>query len=330
MDYVQFKARRAELCAGDSTLLDLSEMNLYRSLPAAFTGEFLAIEPSSDGRALHRCYLRDLMLESLEFEHSLRSRLLISHGVRRSLGALFQTLAERGQSVLIPSDVYPVYFEIAHRAGVRFGEYRARQGIPGFTMMESHDAVLVCDPLKPWGGSMSPADCELLRQWASHGSRLVIVDGAYSFRPSEHVRKLVRESSCALLGSLSKGWLIPDHAGYCLIAEAWKDVVQPAFVALAKDEQRLRVSFEALEKHAARPAVARERLLELAGAFGERMRVLGIQTSQVHGYFATTSLGFDELLGKGCMGMPASVFGASGSDGCVLSTLPPCPPGSSW
>lgn len=323
MDHVELKSRRADLKRDNPALVDFGETNLYRSLATAYPDQFGPITPSTDARSKHRCHLAELILSALNLESELRSRLLISHGVRRSLLSLFQTLARMGKTIWIPADVYPVYAEIARTAGIDFAKYAAREGLPNRDALNTRDALLICDPLKPWGGSLSAAQCESLLAWSKDGSRLVIIDGAYSFVPSMAVLELARSNGCALLGSLSKGWLIPDHGGYCLLPHSWCFAAKPAFQSLPKDERRFQISFSALVQHAQRPHSVHAQLTRLAEDFRSQAARLGVPASNVNGYFATTPLGFDELLRRGCIGIPASVFGASARSGCVLSTLPP-------
>lgn len=323
MDHTELKLRRRTLVDDDPTLIDLAETNLYRSLPAAWPDVFPPIEPSQSTRAAHRCHFVDLLLDALQLGEELRSRTLVSHGVRRSLSALFDLLSRHDRTVLIPGDVYPVYEQLARKTGVRFDPYSARDGLPESDRLNQHDALLICDPLKPWGGSLSPVECNMLATWTGNGQRLAIIDAAYQFVPSPHLVRLTVSGGCALLGSMSKGWLIPDHGGYCVVPDSWRAEAREVFASLPRDEHRLRVSFAGLSAHRSRPIEVANHLRVLGDALSQRTAQLDIPASPVNGYFARTSLRFDELLAKGCIGIPASVFGAPESAGCVLSTLPP-------
>ncbi|MFZ4573949.1 MAG: aminotransferase class I/II-fold pyridoxal phosphate-dependent enzyme [Phycisphaerales bacterium] len=321
MNHAELNDRRAELKAAMPGLLDLAETNLYRRLPRLYPELFAEVRASNDAKAPYRCHLAELMMEHLGLEPGLRSRVLVSHGVRRSLSSLFTILAARGVESLVPGDVYPVYGELARRAGASFTEYAARDGLPPREALDSFGALLVCDPLKPWGGSLTPAECDRISAWSRGGDRIAIVDAAYSFRPSPHIEAMAREGACCLLGSLSKGWLIPDHLGYCFLPEQWTREARSAFAALPKDESKLRVGFAALSEDPNRPSRVAGVLARLAERMEGELHHRRIPAAAVSGYFTRTPLDFQSLLDAGCVGIPASVFGAPDDAGCLVSTL---------
>lgn len=314
MTHAEFLALRESLRASRPSLVDCAELNVYRSLALP------PIAPSIDPQARYRCHLAERFLAHLGLPESLKPRAQVSHGVRRSLRALFGVLASRGARVGVPSDVYPVYLQLAADAGVTVVPFEARRGLPE---LERVDAVLLCEPLKPWGTTLSEAESLRLEAWAREDAgRLVMIDSAYATPPTATVRRLVDQGAAALLCSLSKGWLLPDHVGLCLTPPAWQPLAREAFATLEKDEAKLRIGFAALTEHAHRP-------LEVARALASQAARLDaftgarpeLEASACKGYFAHSPRSFDELLAVGVLAVPASVFG--GASGTVLSSLAP-------
>ncbi|MDC3988821.1 hypothetical protein [Polyangium jinanense] len=315
MNHETFLARRAELRATHPALVDLAELNVYRSLGRAFP----IILPSTHPEAPYRCHLAERFLAHLDLPQTLKPRTQVSHGVRRSLRALLGLLAKQNARVGVPADVYPVYLQLAAEAGATVVPWEARVGLPDLYAL---DALLVCEPLKPWGSSLTPLEVEELRRWArADERRMLILDSVYATPPTGASRALLEDESALLLTSLSKGWLVPDHAGICIVPERFRKETRDAFAELPKDEQRLRIGYAALTEHAARPR-------EVSAALRERARKLDELTSarpelgasSCIGYFATSSRSFDALLEMGILGVPATVFG--GPEGLsVLSSL---------
>ncbi len=321
----QFLRVRAELRASRPELIDRSELDLYRSLAQLDPVGFAAILPSSHPEAQYRCHLAERFLDHLGLPSELKPRTHVSHGVRRSLRALFGLLAARGLTVGIPDDVYPVYGQLAAEAGVRVRTWSAAAGLPSEPVLASVSALLICEPLKPWGRSMSEAEASRLSAWVRDDeNRLLIVDSAYATPPSPIALGLVHDQAAAVLVSLSKGWLIPDHAGLCIVPSRWQPATREAFAALAKHEQRLRIGYAALTEHADRPLAVTATLARL----GQQLDALTasrpeLGSSACVGYFAIAELGFAELLEHGVLGIPAAVFGGDPSTPrCVLSSLP--------
>lgn len=315
MNHDDFLVRRNHLRASRPELIDLSELNLYRSLAPHFG----PIEPSTHAEAPWRCHVAERYLEVLDLPAQLKSRAQVSHGVRRSLRALFGLLARRDAVVGVPGDVYPVYLQLAAEAGVTVSAYQARLGLPDLAGL---DAVLVCDPLKPWGGQLSAAEGARLTSWVqADASRLVIIDSAYATPPNPVALQLMHAQLAVLLVSLSKGWLVPDHAGLCLVPEAWQRATREAFSQLPKDEVKVRVGYAALTTHVARPRAVAEVLKSRAARLDEFAAARpALRAERCIGYFAVSACSFDDLLAQGVLGVPASVFGGPESL-TVLSSL---------
>ncbi|NTX17038.1 hypothetical protein HUA76_40320 [Myxococcus sp. CA056] len=298
-------------------LVDLAELNVYRSLAPTFA----AIAPSTHPEAPYRCHLAERFLAHLELDAELKSRTQVSHGVRRSLRALFGWLASRNARVGVPADVYPVYLQLAGEAGVEVVPFSAREGLPE---LEACDALLLCEPLKPWGRSPRSEEAERVERWvrAEPGKRVLIIDSAYATPPTPWTLRLLREELAFILVSLSKSWLIPDHVGLCITPSRWRQDARAVFAPLPKDEQKLRIGYAALTEHASRPR-------QVGALLAERARALDaftatrpeLRTSPCVGYFATSQCSFDELLEQGVLGVPASVFGGP-AQVTILSSLP--------
>lgn len=316
MNHEQYLAWRTRLRRERPELLDLGELNVYRSLGPSFA----PIEPSTEREARYRCHLAERFLDRLGLPRSLAARALVSHGVRRSLRALFGMLAEGDARVAIPSDVYPTYLSLAREAGVEHVLYEARVGLPS---LERFDVLLVCDPCKPWGGRV---DLSLAIAWARERSgRRVIVDAVYAMPPDVGVLEAALRGELVLLTSISKSWLVPDHLGLCLVPEDLVTAARAAFSGLEKDESKLRIGFSALTDHASRPIEVRARLAELAARLDALTRERPeLAASPCDGYFAVSSRTCAALLERGVIAAPATVFGGP-ERLSILSSLPPVP-----
>lgn len=304
MKHEAFLRERDALLRARPTLLDCGELNVYRSLAP----HFAPIAPSTHEQAPYRCHLAEQFLTRLGLGHELEARTQVSHGVRRSLSALATLLATRGARVGLPADVYPVYLELFAAAGADVRPFPAQHGLPA---LDGLDALLLCEPLKPWGSSLTERDAEHLTAWVrAEPERMVIIDSAYATPPSALTLRLLHDDVAVVLCSLSKGWLIPDHGGLCIVPTRWQQEARALFAPLPRDEQKLRIAFAALTEHP-----HRER--EVAAHLQRRATALDALTSarpelgasRCVGYFATSARSFETLLELGVLSVPASVFG---------------------
>lgn len=325
MKLEEFRQLRAQLRASRPGLIDRAELDLYRSLAQLDPEAFGTIAPSEDPRAQYRCHVAERFLDQLGWAEDLGPRTQVSHGVRRSLRALFGLLASRAATVGIPDDVYPVYGQLAVAAGVGVRSWSARAGLPDERLLAKVSALLVCEPLKPWGRTLDVAAVERLRGWAgADPKRMLILDSAYAIPPSPSALSLLYDESAIVLVSLSKGWLIPDHVGLCVVPTRFAAAVREVFSGLPKHESRLRIGFAALTELGHRPGQVAATLARLGDQLDARTRAQPeLATSACVGYFAISELSFAALLERGVLGVPASVFGGDpDAPGCVLSSLP--------
>lgn len=315
MSYEDYRRWRSEQRALDPSLVDRGELDLYRSLGPSFE----PIAPSEHEQAPYRCHIAERLLDRLELDPSLKSRSLVTHGVRRSLAALFSMYAGRGARVAIPGDVYPTYLSLASNASLAPSTYEARLGLP--SQLDAVDALLVCSPLKPWGGD---GHVERAIEWArADRRRTLLIDAVYATPPSRVVLDAASRGDAVLLTSLSKGWLIPDRAGLCLVPESMMKATREAFAALDKDATKLRVAFAALTEHRSRPERVTSMLRARAAELDAWTRAHPeVEAAPCEGYFAVSSKSASELRAVGIIAIPASVFGGPATKS-VLSSLEP-------
>lgn len=325
LNFVEYSAARKALAAS-GRLLDMGEHNLYASLRQSHPGRFDPIAPSADPKSQYRCHVAELFVERWGMPFAEKARASVCEGVRAALGAVFSMLAAQGRSILIPSDVYPEYLALAKRSGVRSAGYEARRGAPSAEDLAGVDAALVCDPLKPWGGSLGEAEASRLSAWAMARpeERLLVADCAYGI-DDQGAGKIWRDDRSALvLSSISKGWLAPRRAGCAVAPDAWVERVRTAIGSLPKNEDGLRQAYACLLAHPGRPA-------EVALAVGElvassTLRLGGdAKPLAPAGYFCRSEEPADEWLRRGVLAIPASVFGSS-ERSSFLSVLTPVVP----
>lgn len=315
MNHAEHRAVRERLLRERPRLLDLAELDLYRSVGSRLA----AIGASTGPASRHRCHVAERYLDYLKLPADAVGAAHVTHGIRRALGALFAMLAERRVTIAVPDDVYPVYLRLASEAGVSVETYSARRGLPPED--GGHAALLVCAPLKPWG---TTNDLDAARRWArADRERMLLLDMAYAVPARGQV---VLDDDAIVMTSLSKGWLLPDHVGVCLTPPRFQAPVRRALAALAVDEDKLRVGFSALTTHAERPDVVAQHLVDRArwldGITRSRPE---LKAGLCRGYFAVSDRPFEALLGAGVLAIPATVFGGPPSHS-VLSSLEPVPP----
>ncbi|APR74934.1 Hypothetical protein A7982_00280 [Minicystis rosea] len=330
MIYAAFEAHRAALRAAHPSFLDAGETNLYRALPHHFPELARLADPAPGGR-IHRCHLASETLDFLGLPRERwEARLGISLGVRDSLRILFAYAVATGIEILIPSDVYPVYWDLAAAAGVRRQGYEARTPSSLADVSPAADDapqwLLVPDPVKPWGRALTEIDS--IRAWAqADDRRRVLIDAVYSPRalPSS-ARGLIDDGIGIGLMSLSKGWLAPQKMGWALFSERDGPSLRPLFMGQQKNEAGLSFARQAFGAHADRPRLVASVIDRLRAGFLDRVaHATGIAVALPScGYLVPDPASAAAWQERGVIAIPASVFGSSWS-GSLLSVIPPAP-----
>jgi aspartate/methionine/tyrosine aminotransferase len=331
MRFPEFEAHRARASADHPSWLDAGETNLYRALPQHFPELARLADPVLDG-PVHRCHLASETLDFLGLSRARwEPRMGISLGVRDGLRILFEHAAEGGIEVLLPTDVYPAYWEIAAATAVKRRGWEARLpfGTGGFPPPAEDGAaqwLLTLDPVKPWGRDLAAEELTRIRAWAAGDARRrVLVDAVYSPRrlPAS-AEALIDEGIGVGLMSLSKGWLSPQKMGWALFSARDAAALRPRFLCQKKNAAGLSFARVAYRDHPARPAAVAAAVERLRSAFVEKVETAsGVRVELPRlGYLVPDPGSAAAWEERGVIAIPASVFGSAWG-GSFLSVIPP-------
>lgn len=312
-----------------SGLYDFANVNLYKTIYMPLSVDASAGHVNGN---VHRCHLVDDWLRVKNLPVDLKPRVGFSTGVRHTLKLLASELSERHW--IIPEDVYPVYSHILGQASVfSVSKYPSILSIVPSPQLvkdienscEQHSSVvLITLPHKPSGISIT--DCfEGLRELArSVPNSIIIVDCAYCIGaiPEELLNIQLEFKNVILMFSLSKGWLIPDVAGFTILPTS---DFMPIFRSANIPEEKLRLAYSALNSFAHVPGIVAD---ILANYIKYSNSFLGLDLPVDYNnpsYLFYSEIEWEQWLDKGILTIPLSVFGSSGLKGSIISTLPAVP-----
>ncbi|MCY1008206.1 hypothetical protein OV079_22125 [Nannocystis pusilla] len=210
-------------------------------ISAAFADLRPPLERADPPRTVHRCDLARAWCELRGLPPAAARGAMICAGVRHALSLLFAHMAVAGRRLALPTDVYPVYWDLARAAGV------ATVGVATFPELAIADlldratradvaALVLPDPLKLHGRSLAADERAALLAWlARDPHRRLVLDGVYSFgrRLSPATLELLASGQVLYLDSLSKGWLYPRVFGVAHLPARDFDRLGPVFRAAA-------------------------------------------------------------------------------------------------
>jgi hypothetical protein len=242
---------------------------------------------------------------------------VLSTGVRPLLAQLFSKFAHEGRELYAPEDVYPVYLELAARTGVRLTTFPTVPvpGLPAFGRGHGAQALLVPEPLVPLGRDLSDAEASHISSWLdADDNRLVVLDCVYTFRArfTKLAERLLAGGRTILLHSLAKSFLWPDTAGFGIGPESVLGTLEDEITADARN-----TAVSLLEEASQLPD-------QLGNEFSRRWdhlsRASGVQAPAT-GYFAVMPVPFDDLLARGQLAVPGTVFGARQGNWSAVTCL---------
>ena len=332
MNFEEFQVRRKQLLVQRPGLQDCAESNVYRALSCLVPD--LAAAFAMPTETVHRCHLAEQWTNHFAVPAADPARALVSCGVRHSLEMIFRLGASQGDRFWLPADNYPVYLALAAEAGAQVNLYPTLPE-PIWPTAEGHEVdgadrrhefLLITNPMKPRSRWLNEADLTAIEDWLSGGDRRrVLIDAVYDLGEKLHAGtlRLLAEGKTILLHSLTKGWLHPRLFGVALVPECDRERWLPVFRSAAPPQQNLAMARELLAEHFDLP----QRVAVTLGATGDALfHNLPVSRDQrlatdAPGYLFPVKVAHGELLEKGVLGMPASVFGSDRNDLTVLSSL---------
>ena len=298
--FLAFKEQASRALAANPTLIRLDCLNSIKAVAHSFNTSTIGINADA-------AWVRYL---GHPVRYSFHSR-----GVRDSLFALFSWLAASGRSVAIPSDVYPIYSQIAEMAGVASSTYPT---LPEFDitspLTSSPASLLLTAPLSPLGRDLSDDETTALEVWLrERPDRLLILDRVYDYGGGTDITKLIATGQTAVCWSLSKSFLSPLVMGLTAVPEY--------LAGLRGQEPDAEQAAAILTRHRDFPT-------EQSSIFRYRWRHLAPLLSSLEpnwqspatGYLSVLRVRHAELLSRGVLAVPGPVYGA-GDDVSVVSCL---------
>jgi aspartate/methionine/tyrosine aminotransferase len=326
MNFTEFTAFKAALLAQPVNLLDASETRVVPSLGAFATpASALTLPPRA-----HRCHLAEFWLDHVQLDRTLKPRTLVSRGVRHSLTLLFQHWAKESKRILLPNDVYPVYRQLAEQAALGIEEYAMWPSAEVAADIKA-DVILVTNPAKPRGTSLSEAEVLALEQWLRcNPERRLVIDAVYNIAAplDAATMRLMQTDQVIVLHSLSKSWIRPLVMGVALVPEQDVEQFTPIFRASPPEQAELQLAQALLTQDGAFPS----RLVAELARRRENLQVMLHEQgcafnleATVPTYLFVVEMPFEKLLERhGVLGIPMSAFGRGANRHCVLSSLAFC------
>jgi aspartate/methionine/tyrosine aminotransferase len=328
MRFEEFQEFRQRQLGGDSALLDTAETNVYRALAA------LRPEPPTDTGTVHRCDIARAWLRRYELSEELSRQAMVCGGVRHGLEVVFQWLSSVQARLWLPSDVYPVYFELARAAGLVPAAYPTLPApvLPtaAASAEDRPEYLLLANPSKPLGRYLSDAECTAVISWVEESPhRRLLIDAVYDLEApfTAGTQRLLSTGRAILLHSVTKGWLWPRTFGVVLLGPEQKELSE-AFRAAPPAQEQLRVADRLLTEHGEVPGQVADALAVRAERLFERLpdEVLVAIPSESRtspgNYFFPVAIPAETLQREyGLLAMPVSVFGESTWSGSVLTSL---------
>lgn len=326
MRFDEFQEFRQRQLGASPSLLDAAETNVYRALAP------LRPEPPADLRTVHRCDLARAWLRRFELPEEWSGRAMVCRGVRHGLGVVFQWLRSVQARLWLPSDVYPVYFELARAAGLAPVSYPTlpAPALPRSPADDRPEYLLLANPSKPLGRYLSDAECDALISWLRESPRRhLLIDSVYDLGApfAAGTRRLLDTGRAVLLHSVTKGWLWPRTFGVVLLGPAQAELTE-AFRADPPTPAQLRLADRLLTEHSDVPRQVADELAARAERLFERLpdEVLGAiptaSRTSPGNYFFPVDIPAETLQREcGLLAIPAGVFGESNWSGSILTSL---------
>ncbi|MFJ1753945.1 aminotransferase class I/II-fold pyridoxal phosphate-dependent enzyme [Kitasatospora sp. NPDC088134] len=332
MRYDEFQHYREQQLAAHPGLVDAAETNVYRALAPLRPADPAAPSTVDPDRTVYRCDLARTWLHRYGLPPEWSRRAMVSRGVRHGLALMFRQLHAEQAELWIPSDVYPVYGELARAAGLTPGGYPTlpAPGLPQAPPTGRPEYLLLTNPSKPLGRFLTDPECAELTAWLGESPhRRLLIDTVYDLGTpfAAGTRRLLETGRAVLLHSVTKGWLWPQTFGIVLLGPDQSGAAE-AFRTDPPDQSRLRLAESLLGTHADTPQRIADALADRAERLFARLpaevlaAIPAAARTSPGNYFFPVPLPAAALREQhGLLALPVTVFGANPWPGSVLTSL---------
>lgn len=320
MNYIEFLAFKNKILKERPELINLSENDLYNY-------KISEIKYNGSGHIngiVYRCHLVEDWLKYYNLSQDLKKHIGVSNGVRHSIETIFSQL--KNKKFIIPIDVYPFYQKTCNDNNINYSEYKTLGVESLFVDINNMkgDVLLITDPIKPLGRDINESEYKTIKNWLKvDKSRILMVDCVYMinnelnpflFDLYENTKQVI------LMYSLAKSWCLPNHFGITLFPKnEFGQSLREVYKTLEKNQDKLNLAYMALNKYKDFPENLKN-IFKLKRLEVDNLLLLNIKQSECNpSYLFYTEQGFEELLKKGILTIPASVFGSK--KGSIISVL---------
>ena len=279
------------------------DYNSYKKYRKSLPTSLLALDNLNPYELLEYVNERD---EGVELVVAKKNQFIqTSSGVRELLKELFIYFTKMNYQLLLPEDIYPIYFGLGPDNAdiIKYTTYQQQKyALPD----KSKSVLLVTNPVIPEGKYISTTQLENINTWLNDDeNRWLIMDCVYDYKGSSLTYDF---DSCNViyLNSLSKVALTPSLYGWAV-----SNIELPGFKETKKKIMKVtHASF--LQKLY---ESAWHSLLPKLTDIDTLWKVPEV------GYLTTINIDYQSLMKHGIAGLPASVFGIKQKNVSVISCL---------
>jgi len=284
MNYQQYKQYRLSLPA---SLIALDDLNPYGILPA-----------------LKKNYSAQQIEIARQGEFIMKST-----GVRLLLKALFSQFSQQGYSIILPEDIYPVYFDLMPDDKQAI-EYKTCNETQLILPDIEKSVLLITDPLMPEGKYLSRDIYRQLLDWLNAAKdRWLLIDKVYDLRQAKTASDALK-GHVIYIDSLSKKSLTPGEQGwavssmpYSIPCEGFSPVTGSAMVSCYSETLQMLYTSAWL------------RIRE------KKIIADNLWAVPETGYLTVVSKNYKYFLENNIAAIPAAVYGIKDKDLSVISCL---------
>lgn len=306
MNYQEYRESKEKLNLENYLRYDC--MNIYKSLEPLLDEEVY--------KHLENLYKVDNkkfddFLENFNYKTSLTKEKhvnmkAVKGGVVQSLKTIFESLKE--EEFLIPSDVYPVYLQLAEDEGLNFETYQAFLGTDYGKLTDAKNkVVLITYPCKPIEVNVTYDQIKTLNE----NGCTVVLDCVYMRDGKDYLLdEILSLGNVIVLHSMSKTFLRPKKIGIVI------DTTNKNINYINASEEDIKEANDLIN------LVNMNKILEKIITVGwekQSQKYIEIDKEMNSNYFKLSKGNYEDLLSKGVLTIPVSVFGIK-KEGYVLVT----------
>ena len=264
----------------------------------------------------------DELISLIKSEYNVSGNVILGKGVKDLWYKVCSEKLDSGYRVVLPSDIYPRYYDEVNKKGISVSQYSTLDGLTIPDILPSKSIMVITNPHTYHAKNIDATSINELKKWLAESSdRRIFIDAVYNYgqKIDQGSEELLKTGQVYYCTSLSKTHLCPKVVG--LMVDAPQDIMFETDIT----DERASFAHQLISNHSNISDTQRALFKRCWDRFEPELREIDPDFSRPQtGYLALINSTASHILSSSkSLCLPISITGAKDSTKSMISMAKP-------